>query len=92
MALLKGNLLDDMNNYWPPQSQSGRYPYFLWEHEWEDHGQDYAGIVYKLHPNQFSVNQNQRNQDLQVRFFQDVINLYKTFKAQKIFKNTFKKS
>jgi hypothetical protein len=89
VGLLKGNLLDDLNNYWPAQSQSRRYPYFLWGHEWEDHGNDYAGIIYKLHKNSFPGSPDQRNQALQVRFFQDVINLYKTLKVQKVPKSSF---
>jgi len=29
---IQSHLLDDMNNYWPAQSQIGRYNYFLWDH------------------------------------------------------------
>ena len=37
--LLKGELLADMYNYWPPQAQTGGLPHFLWQYQWGKHGQ-----------------------------------------------------
>ena len=43
-------LLDDMHNYWPPQAKKSSSNVFLWQHEWETHGKDYAAIMFKLKP------------------------------------------
>lgn len=54
-------LLDDMHNYWPPQSKSTTSSLFLWDHEWTTHGKDYANIIYKLRPADFPGTVEQRN-------------------------------
>ena len=42
-----------MHNYYPAKIKNSSSLTFLWEHEWEKHGKDYADIVYKLRPKDF---------------------------------------
>jgi hypothetical protein len=42
-----------MQNYWPPKSKASTSTVFLWEHEWDTHGKDYANIILKLRPDEF---------------------------------------
>jgi ribonuclease I len=46
-------LIDDMQNYWPPKSKASTSSVFLWQHEWDTHGKDYANIILKLRPDEF---------------------------------------
>ena len=62
-------LLDDMNNYWPSKSKASTSNIFLWQHEWEQHGKDYADIIYKLRPNEFPGTSAERNASLQLAYF-----------------------
>lgn len=75
-----------MRNFWPAQTRrSQASPTFLWEHEYESHGSDFADIYLDLHPEQFrSLNTKQRNAKLQQTYFSHVIELYKTLKVRKI--------
>jgi hypothetical protein len=34
-----------MRNYWPAQSNSGKSEDWLWNHEYNKHGKDYAHIL-----------------------------------------------
>ena len=77
-------LLDDMHNYWPPQSKTTTSSLFLWDHEWTTHGKDYANIIYKLRPADFPGTVQQRNSQLQYAFYNDVINFYKKFSVKKL--------
>ena len=77
-------LIDDMNNYWPPKIKASTTSTFLWQHEWETHGQDYAAIIYKLRPGEFTGTDQQRNDKLQVAFFTETIAFYKKYRVQKL--------
>jgi hypothetical protein len=58
-----------MQNYWPPKSKASTSSVFLWEHEWDTHGKDYAAIILKLRPNEFAGTIEERNEKLQIAFF-----------------------
>jgi len=73
-----------MNNYWPPKIKASTTSTFLWQHEWETHGQDYAAIIYKLRPGEFTGTDQQRNDKLQVAFFTETIAFYKKYRVQKL--------
>lgn len=83
---LSKNLLKEMREFWPAQTrQSQASPTFLWEHEYETHGSDFADIYLGLHPEQFrGLDTNQRNAKLQQTYFSHVVELYKTLKVRKI--------
>ena len=34
-----------MWNYYPPTTKNGKDPYFLWNHEFQNHGVDYVDIL-----------------------------------------------
>ena len=85
-------LLDDMNNYWPPKVKKSTGQAFLWEHEWDTHGQDYAHIIYQLRPDDFPGGTTERNAALQLAYFKDTIALYKKLKVQKLPGASFSKS
>jgi ribonuclease I len=84
-------LLDDMNNYWPPKTKASTTNVFLWEHEWDTHGHDYAANIFALRPDEFVGTTEQRNQRLQLAFFQEAVNFYKKFNVKKIGKNILTK-
>lgn len=74
-------LLDDMDNFWPPQSNSDKSDYWLWEHEYNKHGKDYAQILQIYQPEEFGRASSQR---LQETFFHHAIEFYKSQNLQKI--------
>jgi ribonuclease I len=86
-------LLDDMRNYWPPQSRSTGSPTFLWEHEWIDHGSDYAELILRVQPKRFAgLSGAALEKKLQSAFFHDVVAFYKGYiGAQKYPDDTFTK-
>lgn len=76
-------LLDDMQNYWPANSNSGsgRPWYWLWDHEFNKHGKDYAQIIQIYQPDEYGRASTQK---LQETYFQHVIDFYKSLDLQKI--------
>lgn len=73
-------LLDDMNNYWPPSSKFNSTPYFLWKHEWDRHGWDYAELILRIQPSRFAgLNGTDLDEALQSAFFVDTIDFYKKY-------------
>ena len=80
-----------MNNYFPAKSKESNDKTFLWDHEWKKHGNDYADIMLKLRPDEFTGSIEQRNAALQVNYFSDIIKLYKSFNLQKLPKSYFSK-
>lgn len=64
-----------MWNLWPPQTN---YPilnpetantfnkHWLWEHEWDKHGKDYANILQVLYPKEY---EHATSEQLQVMYF-----------------------
>lgn len=74
-------LHDNMKNYWQPQSNlTTDSKYWLWEHEWNDHGHDYAELIYRMQPKRFTgLTGNNLNNSLQLAFYQDVIGFYLNF-------------
>jgi hypothetical protein len=81
-----------MNNYWPPKIKASTTTTFLWQHEWESHGQDYAAIIYKLRPAEFAGTVQERNDKLQIAFFTETIAFYKRYRVQKLSAATYTKS
>jgi len=81
-----------MLNFWPPQNRDRGDKYFLWNHEWNKHGKDYSAIMLNLAPNNFSTLYDDRNFQLQTKYLNDAINLYKSLKLQKIPKDSYSKS
>jgi hypothetical protein len=65
--LFKGELLQDMYNYWPPQPQSGGIPHFIWKYEWESNGHKFANLMLELHPSNYAMyGIKKRNEELQI--------------------------
>ena len=93
MISYDGRLEADMNNYYPPttNSRSGGFAeYFLWQHEWNKHGKDYATILYKLFPERYSGSWDQKSLELQKAFYEDSLRVYKHFPGlQKLTDSTF---
>lgn len=87
--LLDAKLLADMKNYWPPQSRnSQRSPNFLWEHEYETHGSDFANIYLQQHKADLStLSTIDQDDQLQKIFFQYVVDLYLTVNVRKLAKS-----
>ena len=81
-----------MQNYWPPKVKNSSSSIFLWDHEWTDHGKDYAHIIYMLRPSDFPGTTEQRNAALQLAYFKDTINLYKSLNVQKLKKSNYSKA
>jgi hypothetical protein len=81
-----------MHNYWPPKSKASSTSVFLWQHEWENHGKDYAAILYKLKPENFPGTTDVRNAALQVAFYKDVISFYQRFNLKKLPTGTMTKA
>jgi hypothetical protein len=72
-------LFDQMMNYWPPNSRRTIPPdYWLWKHEWDGHGHDYAHVMMNLPGNTYAGMRDitARNNALQLRFFNDTIRFY----------------
>ena len=42
---LPSNLKKDLYNYWPPKNTHWQSKYFLWSHEYNKHGDDYAQVI-----------------------------------------------
>jgi ribonuclease I len=82
-------LLDEMQNYWPPKAKASTSNVFLWQHEWETHGKDYANILFKLKPESFPGTVDARNAALQLAFYKDVIAFYLRFKVKKLTAGTY---
>jgi hypothetical protein len=82
-------LLDEMQNYWPPKAKASNTNVFLWQHEWETHGKDYANILYKLKPENFPKTIDARNAALQLQFYKDIIAFYLSFKVKKLTAGTY---
>jgi hypothetical protein len=59
-------LLDDMYNFWPPQSNSQKEETWLWHHEYDKHGKDFAQILQIYQPDTFG---KASSQQLQEKFF-----------------------
>jgi ribonuclease I len=91
--LLDAKLFADMNNYWPPQSRnSQRSPTFLWEHEYDAHGSDFANIYLQQHNADFSnLSTSDQDNQLQQIFFRYVVDLYLTINVRKLAKNQYSK-
>ena len=73
-----------MSNYWPANSKPSdrrREYYWLWEHEYDKHGGDFAHLVNIYQPEVF---RGYNTQKLQEYFFAYTINFYKNQKLQKI--------
>jgi ribonuclease I len=71
-------LLQEMYNYWPPQPKLGGLPHFLWEFEWSRNGNRYADLMMNLAPGNFNrYGLTKRNEQLQIDYFQKVIELFK---------------
>jgi hypothetical protein len=81
-----------MQNYWPPKNKASSSNVFLWDHEWTNHGKDYANIVYNLRPSDFPGTVQQRNAALQLSFYNDVISFYKKFNVKKLPMKNFTKA
>lgn len=81
-----------MQNYWPPKTKASTSNLFLWEHEWESHGQDYAELVYKLRPEDFPGTLEERNKKLQLAYFNDGLDFYKRFNVKKLVSGKYSKS
>ncbi len=92
-SLINGKLLKDMKNYWPAQSRkSQRSPTFLWEHEYESHGSDFANIYLQQHKADLSnLTTIEQDDQLQQIFFQYVVDLYLTVNARKLSKDKYSK-
>lgn len=78
-----------MHNYWPPKAKASSSSAFLWQHEWEAHGKDYANILFKLKPESFPGTADVRNAALQLAFYKDVIAFYQRFKVKKLGAGTY---
>jgi ribonuclease I len=87
-------LLKDMKNYWPAQTRRAqKSSTFLWEHEYESHGSDFAEIYRYQHEDAFpGTNVTAEDITLQRTYFHYVIKLYKTLKVQKIEKSSYSKA
>jgi hypothetical protein len=85
-------LIDDMSNFWPPKTKPSHSTVFLWQHEWETHGQDYSSILYKLRPSDFPEDAEERNAALQVAYFKDALNLYKKIPVIRMPSGTYSSS
>ena len=81
-----------MHNFWPAKIKASTSNTFLWQHEWETHGKDYAKIIYKLKPEAFPGTTSQRNAALQLAYFRDTINFYKSLKVKKLPRAGFSKA
>jgi len=81
-----------MSNFWPPQTKPSHSNIFLWQHEWETHGQDYSSILYKLKPNDFPGNTEERNAALQMTYFKDALSFYKKFQVIRMPSGTYSRS
>ena len=69
-----------MQNFWPPQSRKTGSATFLWEHEWEGHGHDYAELIYRVQPSRFAgLSGAELNRALQSAFYHDVVAFYKKY-------------
>lgn len=83
-----------MLTYWPPNTykpkSTARVKNFLWEHEYNVHGKDYGEILLSWDSDKFSG--STQNQQIQTTYFQNVIDLYKQFKVQKIPKDEYSKA
>lgn len=78
-----------MHNYWPPKAKASNTNVFLWQHEWETHGKDYANILFKLSPEKFPGTVDARNAALQLQFYKDIIAFYLRFKVKKLTAGTY---
>jgi hypothetical protein len=77
---------------WPPTAErlrrgaSSKSRYFLWYHEWNKHGKDFAQNYLSLSQTSSAVNsysyQTYKNNYLQKAFFSDVLNLYQTINTR----------
>jgi ribonuclease I len=74
-------LLDDMENYWPPQSNDDKEADWLWSHEYDKHGKDFSNILQVYLPHEY---ERASAEQFQETYFQTVINYYKTFNVRKL--------
>lgn len=89
------NPIKHLYTYWPPRSEAFRgvkktfkEEYFLWIHEWEKHGKDFADqVLHILGKKSFPSRFNQRNRALQTRYFQDTLDLFLKIRATSLAKN-----
>ena len=42
-----------MENYWPPQSNDDKEADWLWSHEYDKHGKDFANILQFYQPHEY---------------------------------------
>lgn len=70
-----------MINYWPPQSNSQKEFTWLWDHEYNKHGKDFAEILQTYNP---SVYKKASSAKIQEKYFETVINFYLSQKLDKI--------
>lgn len=94
VSVLSKDLLKEMRDFWPAQTRKSQAsPTFLWEHEFDTHGADFADIYLDLHPEQFKgLTVPQQNAKLQQTYFSHVIELYKTLKVRKIPQGRYSKA
>lgn len=90
--LFKGELLQDMYNYWPPQPQSGGIPHFIWEYGWETNGHRFAGLMLELHPSNYVMyGVKKRNEELQIEYFRKTVEFYKQLNVRKVPQKSYTK-
>ena len=82
-----------MRNYWPAQSRQSHTPTFLWQHEYDKHGSDFAAIYLQQHQKEYGhLSTKEQNEKLQVLSFRYIIDLYKTLKVQKLPQDKYTKA
>lgn len=79
-------ILSRLLKAWPPQAESSGYQYFLWQHEWTNHGKDFAAIYKHLSGSQIS------NLDLQKHYFADTLGVYNQVRGHTLQKNPTSKA
>lgn len=61
--------------------------YFLWIHEWDSHGSDFANIYNTLNGKSLPADAQRRDLALQTVYFSETLKLFKTIKARGLTKN-----
>lgn len=70
-----------MINYWPPQSNSQKEFTWLWDHEYNKHGKDFAEILQTYNPKVYAKASSSK---IQEKYFETVINFYLSQKLDKL--------
>jgi hypothetical protein len=89
------SLESKLKTSWPPRAEKARgskptynEAYFLWIHEWEKHGKDFASqALHLLGAKTFPSKIPQRNLALQNRYFKDTLSLFQRIKATRLPRN-----